>query len=84
MLKIDFSKEILEIDANLEESMLEAIVYSLTSIKEVKGIVIYVEGELLTVLPKSKTNLPTIFHKHTIIKTINPIFFHVFANISFS
>ena len=64
LLKIDFSKEILEIDANLEESMLEAIVYSLTSIKEVKGIVIYVEGELLTVLPKSKTNLPTILDRN--------------------
>ena len=64
LLKIDFSKEILEIDANLEESMLEAIVYSLTSIKEVKGIVIYVEGELLTVLPKTKTNLPTILDRN--------------------
>lgn len=63
LLKIDFSKEILEIDAKLEESMLEAIVYSLTSIEEVKGIVIYVEGELLTVLPKSKTNLPTILDR---------------------
>lgn len=64
LLKIDFSKEILEIDANLEESMLEAIVYSLTSIKEVKGIVIYVEDELLTVLPKTKTNLPTILDRN--------------------
>lgn len=64
LLKIDFSKEILEIDANLEESMLEAIVYSLTSINEVKGILIYVEGELLTVLPKSKTNLPTILDRN--------------------
>lgn len=63
LLKIDFSKEILEIDAKLEESMLEAIVYSLTSIEEVKGILIYVEGELLTVLPKSKTNLPTILDR---------------------
>jgi len=60
LLKVDFSKEILEINEELEEKMLEAIVYSLTSVDEVKGILIYVEGELLTVLPKSKTNLPTI------------------------
>lgn len=60
LLKINFSKEILEIDESLEESMLESIVYSLTSVDDIKGILIYVEDELLTVLPKSKTNLPTI------------------------
>lgn len=60
LLKIDFSKEILEIDESLEEKMLESIVYSLTSIDEISGILIYVEGELLTVLPKSKTVLPSI------------------------
>lgn len=60
LLKINFSKEILEIDESLEESMLESIVYSLTSIDDIKGILIYVENELLTVLPKSKIKLPTI------------------------
>lgn len=60
LLKIDFSKELLEIDETLEEKMLESIVYSLTSIDEIKGILLYVEGELLTVLPKTKINLPTI------------------------
>lgn len=63
LLKIDFSKEILEIDESLEEKMLESIVYSLTSINEIKGILIYVEGELLTVLPKSKTILPSILDR---------------------
>ncbi|MBQ1813213.1 MAG: GerMN domain-containing protein [Bacilli bacterium] len=60
LLKINFSKEILEISKELEEKMLESIVYSLTSINGVKGILIYVEDELLTVLPKTKTNLPSI------------------------
>lgn len=60
LLKINFSKEILEIKEELEESMLESIVYSLTSIEEIKGILIYVESELLTVLPKTKINLPTV------------------------
>jgi len=60
LLKINFSKEILEIDESLEEKMLESIVYSLTSIDEIKGILIYVEDELLTVLPKTKINLPSI------------------------
>ena len=60
LLKINFSKELLEIDKELEEKMLESIVYSLTSINEIKGILIYVEGDLLTVLPKNKINLPSI------------------------
>lgn len=60
LLKIDFTKEILEIDESLEEKMLESIVYSLTSIDDIKGILIYVEGELLTGLPKTKTILPSV------------------------
>ena len=60
LLKINFSKELLEIDKELEEKMLESIVYSLTSINEIKGILIYVEGDLLTVLPKNKIHLPSI------------------------
>lgn len=60
LLKINFSKEILEIDESLEEKMLESIVYSLTSIDDIKGILIYVEDELLTVLPKNNINLPSI------------------------
>ena len=63
LLKIDFSKEILEIDQSLENKMFESIIYTLTSIDEIKGIVIYVEGELLTVLPKSNTNLPKVLDR---------------------
>ena len=37
---------------------------TIAAAQEVKGIVIYVEGELLTVLPKSKTNLPTILDRN--------------------
>ena len=64
LLKINFSKELLEIDEALEEKMIEAIVYSLTSIDGVKEILIYVEGNLLRVLPKTKTNLPTTLTKN--------------------
>ncbi|MBE6152949.1 MAG: hypothetical protein E7166_01790 [Firmicutes bacterium] len=62
-LKIDFSKDILDINQEYEEKMIESICYTLTSIKEVKGILIYVEGELLTELPKSKKFLPTILDR---------------------
>ncbi len=64
LLKINFSKEILDISEELEEKMLESIVYSLTSIDGIKGILIYVEDDLLTVLPKTKTNLPNILNRN--------------------
>ena len=64
LLKINFSKELLEIDEALEEKMIEAIVYSLTSVDGVKEILIYEEGNLLRVLPKTKTNLPTTLTKN--------------------
>ncbi len=59
VLKIDFSKDILEVDKALEEKMIEAIVYTLTSIDKVDKIIIYVEGDILTKLPKTKINLPS-------------------------
>lgn len=59
VLKVDFSKDILDIDKDLEEKMIEAIVYTLTSIDKVDKIIIYVEGDILTKLPKTKINLPS-------------------------
>ena len=59
VLKVNFSKEILDIKKELEEKMIEALVYTLTSIKGVDKIIIYVEGDILTKLPKTKINLPS-------------------------
>lgn len=59
LIKVDFSKDILDIDKENEEKMVEAIVYTLTSINDVKKVIIYVEGQVLTKLPKSKINLPS-------------------------
>lgn len=59
VLKINFSKELLEIEKKLEEKMIEALVYTLTSIDKVDKIIIYVEGDILTKLPKTKINLPS-------------------------
>ncbi len=63
VLKIDFSKDILEINPKYEEKMLEAITWTLTSVDGIDGVLIYVEGELLTKLPNSGKNLPTFFDK---------------------
>jgi len=51
------------VDKDNEEKMLESLIYSLTEIKEVKQIMIFVEGENLTTLPHSKKNLPTILDR---------------------
>ena len=63
ILKINFSKEILEIDKALEEKMIEAITYTLTGIDGIEGVLIYVEDDLLRVLPNSKTILPNVLTK---------------------
>jgi len=58
LLKINFTKELLNINKDNEEKMIEAIIYSLTEIKDVKKIMIFVEGENLKELPNSKKTLP--------------------------
>lgn len=64
VLKVDFSKDILEINEKYEEKMIEAICYTLTSIKDVKNILIYVDGNLLVKLPKSGKYLPDILDRN--------------------
>lgn len=63
IIKIDFSKEILDIDKENEEKMVEAIVYTLTSINNVNKVIIYVEGDILTKLPQTNKNLPSTLDK---------------------
>ena len=63
ILKVNFSKEILDIEKSLEEKMIEALVYTLTSIDKVDKIIIYVEGDILTKLPKTKIILPSTLDK---------------------
>lgn len=63
IIKIDFSKDLLEIDKENEEKAVEAIVYTLTSIDGVDKVIIYVEGDILNKLPQTKKNLPAILDK---------------------
>ena len=60
LLKVSFSKELLNIEKNLEEKMIEAIVFSLTEIKGVEKIMIFVEEEQLQKLPKTNKTLPQV------------------------
>lgn len=58
LLKVNFSKEFLSGLANDEEKMIEAIIYTLTEINEIKEIMLFVEGKKLEELPQSKIKLP--------------------------
>ncbi|MEG0025799.1 MAG: GerMN domain-containing protein [Bacilli bacterium] len=59
VLKVDFSKELLEVSKEKEEKIIEAIIYTLTSIKDVDKVIVYVEGDILSKLPQTKINLPS-------------------------
>lgn len=60
LLKVNFSKELLEdVKKEEEEKIIEAIVYTVTSIEEVEKVIIYMEGDILNYLPKSKITLPS-------------------------
>ena len=59
ILKIDFSEDLLNVKKELEEKMIEALTYTLTSVDGIDGIIIYVEGNLLNKLPQTNINLPS-------------------------
>ena len=63
IIKIDLSSELLDINKDYEEKMIEAIVYTLTSIEGVDKVIIYVDGDILTYLPKSGVYLPSTLDK---------------------
>lgn len=63
LIKIDFSKELLNTNKETEEQIIEAIVYTLTGINGVDKIMIFVEGNVLTQLPQSKINLPSVLDR---------------------
>lgn len=63
ILTIDFSKDILDVSEREEKKMLEAIIYTLTSIDGIDKIIIKVEGEMLNNLPKSGESLPSVLDK---------------------
>lgn len=82
VLKVDFSESLLNVSKENEEKVIEAIVYTLTSIDDVNEIIIYINGKILTNLPKSKINLPSTLNKNfginkeynlTSLKNINQV-----------
>ena len=62
VITIDFSKEFLDVNEKEEKKMIEAIIYTLTSIDGIDKVIIKVEGEVLNRLP-SGTNIPTMLDR---------------------
>ena len=60
LIKVVFSKELLNISAKDEEKMIEAIVYSLTELDGINKVMIFVGDTYLRELPNSKKVLPQI------------------------
>lgn len=63
IIKVNFSSEFLDTSIKTEEKIVEAIIYTLTSIENVDKVIIYVDGDILTKLPKTGINLPSILDK---------------------
>ena len=63
LLKINFSKEFLNINKENEEKVIESLIYSLTETDDIENIMIFVEGKLLTKLPNSNKNLPILLNR---------------------
>lgn len=77
LLKINFSKEFLSVSVEDENKMIEALIYSLTTIKEVDNIMIFVEGERLLKLPNSSKPLDLYLNRsYGINKVIDITNFH--------
>lgn len=60
IITLNFNKKVLEIDKNKEESMIESIIYTVTSIKNIKGVKINIEGNPLNNLPKNNIKLDEV------------------------
>lgn len=61
IVKLNFSKEFLNINAELAEKLISSLVYSITEINSDYKITIYVENNLLTKL--ANINIPTIIDR---------------------
>ena len=63
IIKIDFNEELLNINKELEEKVIESIIYSLLGFKEINGVRITINNKELKKLPKSNIILEDILTK---------------------
>ena len=63
LVTIDFSKDILNVDSEMEKAMISSIVYSVLDIDGIKGVSILVDGVNLEEYPNSKEKLSLVLDK---------------------
>lgn len=57
---LDFSSELLNVSLELEERVIEAIVYSLINLDGIEKVTIKIDGNVLSMLPKTKKVIPEV------------------------
>ena len=62
ILKVVFSKELLNISSEQSDAMIESLLYTLLGFDEVVGVEIYVEDSLLKYVPNTNKKLPTVLY----------------------
>lgn len=73
LVKVYFSKELLNITEEQSEKMIEAIVYTITN-ENILGVEIYVNGSMLKYVPHTKKELPAVLTKDIGINKTYEIF----------
>lgn len=62
-LIIDFSSDLLKVSSDLEEKVIESIVYSMLEIEGIENVIIKIDGNSLEKLEKSNKNLPILLNE---------------------
>ncbi len=63
ILYLDFNDQLFNVNANLEEKVVESLIYSLLSLNNVKGLKLSINNKELVELPKSKITIPSLLDK---------------------
>jgi len=71
---VDFNSELLNVSVELEERIIEAIVYSLINLDGIEGVTIKIDGNVLTELPKTKKQIPKILTREFGINKVFDIY----------
>ena len=59
-ITIDFSNDLLKVNKNLEEKVIESIVYSLLELKDINNVKISIDNKPLTKLEKNNKSIPVL------------------------
>ncbi len=60
---LDFSKDLLKVNKNMEEKVIESIVYSLIELDDIKNVKILIDGNQLNKLEKKNQFLPILLNE---------------------